>query len=87
MLSLKLCNHRKALAEGDWDGADHRHHQFRPNYTASTDHSHHTMGNIMMRQVSQKRHDVDSFLHSLEVMHSIVSKMVTHENHSLILHH
>lgn len=87
MSLLRLCNHRKATVGLGSDGLGHRCHQFRPNYTVSTDHSHHKMGSIMMTQESQKRHGVDSFPHSPEVMHSIASKMVLNENHSLILYH
>lgn len=81
------------MVEADLDVADHRcrrrRHQFRLNYTVSTDHSHHTTGttgNTTMMQESQKHRGVYFFLHSLGVMHSIVSKMVLNENHSPILY-
>lgn len=87
---LELCNHQKALAEEDSAVTDHhrrRHYQCRPNYTESKDHNHHMMDNIMARRESQKCHGVYFSLYSPEAMHSIVSKMVLNENHSMTLYY
>lgn len=89
MLLLGLCNHRKAMAEGDLVGTDHhhchRHHQYQPNYTESRDHNRHMMDNKTARRESQKCHGVYFSLYSPEAMHSIASKMASNENHLMSL--